>query len=84
MGWSQVSLARPEPLWEGIPADAHVYFVHSYYARPGDDSVVALKASYGHDFCAAIRYENLFACQFHPEKSQAVGLKLISNFIHRD
>jgi len=82
IGWSPVHAAPAEPLWDGIPDGAHFYFVHSYYVVPDDPAIVAVSASYGHSFAAAIRYENLFACQFHPEKSQAMGLKLLSNFIH--
>ena len=81
MGWNAVSLRRDEPRWRGPPAPAYVYFVHSYYVVHDDDGVVALATDHGAPFCAAIRHENLFATQFHPEKSQAVGLALLANFV---
>ena len=69
-----------EPLLRGIPAEAHFYFIHSYVAVPDEARSVALTCDYGGAFCAAVRQGNLFACQFHPEKSQAVGLRLLANF----
>jgi imidazole glycerol-phosphate synthase subunit HisH len=69
-----------EPLLAGIPRDAHFYFIHSYLAVPAEPDQVALTCDYGGPFCAAVRVGNLFACQFHPEKSQAVGLRLLANF----
>lgn len=83
MGWNQVTPTHgAEPLLRGIPADAFFYFVHSYYVAPRDPDIVALTCAYaGVEFAAAIRRDNLFACQFHPEKSQAVGLRLLANFV---
>jgi glutamine amidotransferase len=84
MGWNQVrrtDAARAEPLLDGIPDGAYVYFVHSYHVVPDDPAVSVLDCDYGGSFCAAIRKDNLFACQFHPEKSQAVGLRLLENFV---
>jgi glutamine amidotransferase len=82
MGWNQVAVVTPEaPLLAGIEPGSHFYFVHSYYVRPEDESVVALTADYPTPFCAAIRRDNLFATQFHPEKSQAAGLRLLDNFV---
>ncbi len=84
MGWNQVHLAGPpatEPMWRGLPDGGHVYFVHSFYAVPDDPSVIALSCDYGGAFCAAIRKDNIFACQFHPEKSQAIGLGMLANFV---
>jgi imidazole glycerol-phosphate synthase subunit HisH len=81
MGWNQVRRTRDEPLLTGIADPAHVYFVHSYHVVPDDDAVTVLTCDYGGRFCAAIRTGNLFACQFHPEKSQAVGLRLLENFV---
>jgi imidazole glycerol-phosphate synthase subunit HisH len=81
IGWNQVHARRPEPLLAGIPDAAHVYFIHSYVAEPADPSIVALTVDYGGELCAAIRSGNLFACQFHPEKSQAVGLRILQNFV---
>lgn len=82
MGWNRVRLTHAsEPLLAGVPADAHVYFVHSYHAVPADRSLVALEADHGVAITAAIRKDNLFACQFHPEKSQTVGLQILRNFV---
>ena len=79
MGWNQVAQRRPDPL---APADgAYVYFVHSYHAVPTDPAVTVLVSDHGVTFCAAIRRANLFECQFHPEKSQAVGLDLLRAFL---
>lgn len=86
IGWNQIFTPAgraPDPLLRGIPDGAHVYFVHSYYAVPRDPSVTAVESDYGGRFCAAVRKDNLFACQFHPEKSQQVGLTLLRNFVER-
>jgi glutamine amidotransferase len=80
MGWNQVHFRRQAPLFAGIEDGAHFYFVHSYYVAPKDASIVAGEASYPDPFCAAIWRDNLFATQFHPEKSQAAGLQLLKNF----
>jgi glutamine amidotransferase len=76
MGWNQV-----RGYSRGIDDGAYVYFVHSYRAVPADDKIVALVADHGVTFCAAIAHANLFACQFHPEKSQAIGLRLLRAFV---
>ena len=81
MGWNRVRRLRPEPLLAGVPEDAYVYFVHSYHAVPEDRGLIALEAEHGVAITAAIRKDNLFACQFHPEKSQAVGLQILRNFV---
>jgi glutamine amidotransferase len=81
MGWNQVKVAREERLWHGNADGAHAYFVHSYHAVPADPTVIALASDYGGPICAAVRHENVFACQFHPEKSQKVGLQLLANFV---
>jgi len=81
MGWNQVRVARDEWLWRGNADGAHAYFVHSYHAVPADASLTALTSDYGGTICAAVRRDNLFACQFHPEKSQKVGLTLLANFV---
>ncbi len=78
MGWNQVRAVQPVP---GIDDGDHVYFVHSYVVVPADPSMTALEATHGVAFCAAIRKDNLFACQFHPEKSQATGLRLLQTFV---
>jgi glutamine amidotransferase len=81
MGWNQIAQRRPDPLLAGIADGAYVYFVHSFHAMPEDPSILALEAVHGIRVCAAIRRDNVFACQFHPEKSQAVGLRLLRNFV---
>ncbi len=81
MGWNRVRRLRPEPLLAGVPDDAYVYFVHSYHAVPDDRALIALEADHGEPITAAIRKDHLFACQFHPEKSQAVGLRILQNFV---
>jgi glutamine amidotransferase len=82
MGWNRVrSTGVGDPLLAGLPDEPHVYFVHSYHAVPKDRSLVALEADHGAPITAAIRHDNLFACQFHPEKSQAVGLQILRNFV---
>jgi glutamine amidotransferase len=80
MGWNQLSIKRPAPLFAGIEDGSNVYFVHSYYVKPEDDSVVAATTGYGIDFCAAIWRDNIVATQFHPEKSQDKGLAMLKNF----
>ncbi len=80
MGWNQTQQAKPSPLFAGIEDNAYFYFVHSYYVVPQDESVVAAWCDYGGPFCAALAQDNLFATQFHPEKSQADGLRILKNF----
>ena len=80
MRWNQARIVRPAPILKGIPDQSHFYFVHSYYVVPDEADVVALESTYGHPFCAAIWRDNLFATQFHPEKSQTDGLQLLKNF----
>jgi len=87
MGWNTVTrrsdppLDNEIPLLAGIPDGSHFYFVHSYFVRPQDRSVVALECDYGGNFCAMVWRDNLFATQFHPEKSQRDGLKLLGSFV---
>ncbi|WP_411727998.1 imidazole glycerol phosphate synthase subunit HisH [Methyloglobulus sp.] len=83
MGWNQVHQAQ-HPLWENIPQDSRFYFVHSYYAKPDVTSVIAGTTEYPNAFACALAQHNIFAVQFHPEKSQAVGLQLLKNFLHWD
>ncbi|CAN5409046.1 imidazole glycerol phosphate synthase subunit HisH [soil metagenome] len=78
MGWNRIAMKKPVA---GITDGAHVYFVHSYHCVPRDPKVIALEATHGVTFCAAIQTANLFACQFHPEKSQTVGLGLLKAFV---
>ena len=80
MGWNTGHIVRPAPNLKDTPQDTHFYFVHSYYVVPEDPNVIAIETDYGHPFCAAVWRDNLFATQFHPEKSQAEGLKLLKNF----
>lgn len=81
MGWNRAIPLRPDPLLAGIPDGGYFYFVHSYFVVPADPSVTVLACDYGGRFTAAIRKDNLFACQFHPEKSQALGLRILENFV---
>jgi glutamine amidotransferase len=80
MGWNRGSFKQPAPLLEGLEDGTFFYFVHSYYPVPDEAGVIAIEAEYGRPFCAAVWRENLFATQFHPEKSQASGLKILQNF----
>ncbi|HAW60612.1 MAG TPA: imidazole glycerol phosphate synthase subunit HisH [Actinobacteria bacterium] len=80
MGWNQVRRKREVPIFEGIPDGSNFYFVHSYYARPEDEGVVATITEYGVEFASSIWCDNLFGVQFHPEKSGEVGLKVLKNF----
>jgi len=80
MGWNQLVQVRPSPLCKGLPDAAGVYFVHSYYVEPGDKSVVATLTEYGQPFVSSIWRDNIVATQFHPEKSQKVGLQILANF----
>ena len=81
MGWNQVSQARPHPVWEGVPDGSRFYFVHSYFPQPADRAMTAATCAYGVTFTCAIARDNIFAVQFHPEKSQTFGLRLLSNFV---
>lgn len=82
IGWNQLEIVRPDcPLFHGIASGSYVYFVHSYYPQPVDDSIVATRTDYGETFASAIWCGNVFATQFHPEKSQDVGLRLLRNFV---
>jgi glutamine amidotransferase len=81
MGWNEVKQARPHALWAGIPDGSRFYFVHSYYAAPRDPALTAATSVYGAPFTCAIARDNIFAVQFHPEKSQSAGLQLLSNFV---
>ena len=82
MGWNTITeLESNHPLWHGIEDNAHFYFVHSYYCAPNDNSQVAAICDYGQPFCASIIKDNLFATQFHPEKSNTAGLQLLKNFV---
>ncbi len=82
MGWSNVQQTRPHPLWEGIRDGSRFYFVHSYRVVPDDSSLTVAETDYGVRFTCAIARDNLFAVQFHPEKSAAAGLRLLENFVN--
>ncbi|MBI4580875.1 MAG: imidazole glycerol phosphate synthase subunit HisH [Planctomycetes bacterium] len=83
MGWNQVRWDKPCPLLKDLPSGTHFYFVHSYYVVPDDDAVTVGRCDYGYPFTAAIQRGNVFATQFHPEKSQAAGLTILRNFAAR-
>jgi imidazole glycerol-phosphate synthase subunit HisH len=80
MGWNSLEFAQPARIFEGVPEGSSVYFVHSYYVVPQDESVIAARTEHGTRFVSAVARRNLFATQFHPEKSQSVGLRLLTNF----
>lgn len=82
MGWNRVKQEKAHPIWDGVPDESWFYFVHSYYARPRDPSQVLGSSEYTQVFAAAIARDNLVAFQFHPEKSQNLGLMLLANFVH--
>src|SRR3990172_7641832 len=80
MGWNQIRIRKPTPHLEGVADGSYVYFVHSYYPVPEDPEIVATTTAYGLEFASSVAWRNVFACQFHPEKSQAVGIKILANF----
>ena len=82
MGWNRVVQARPHALWQGVPDEAYFYFVHSFYARPSDPRHSVGETDYGSRFTCALARDNIFATQFHPEKSAEHGLTLYRNFLH--
>ena len=81
MGWNEVIQQRPHALWAGIADRSRFYFVHSYFPAPDDQAIVAATCVYGSPFTCAVARDNIFAIQFHPEKSQSAGLQLLSNFV---
>ncbi len=80
MGWNRIGKRKESPFLEGIADGAFVYFVHSYYVQPEEESVIATTTEYGARFVSSIATDHLFACQFHPEKSQEIGLRILANF----
>ena len=82
MGWNQLKIASDTPLLAGVDRDSYVYFVHSYYVVPDQAEVIAATTDYGIDFVSAIAKDSIYGLQFHPEKSQAVGLKILKNFLN--
>ena len=82
IGWNQLHIGRPDcPLFRGVADGSYVYFVHSFYPQPKDESIVATRTTYGETFASSIWRDNVYATQFHPEKSQDVGLRLLRNFV---
>lgn len=81
MGWNRVDIARPHPMWAGVPDHSHFYFVHSFYAEPADPADVAATTTYGAPFACAVARDTIFATQFHPEKSADAGIQLYRNFL---
>ena len=82
IGWNQVEILQPEcPILKGIPSGSYFYFVHSYFPRPTEESIAATRTTYGDTFVSAVWRDNVFATQFHPEKSQKNGLRLLENFV---
>lgn len=81
IGWNQIEIVQPEcPLYRGVTTGSYVYFVHSFFPQPTDPGIVATQTTYGESFASSVWRDNVFATQFHPEKSQKVGLQLLNNF----
>lgn len=80
MGWNQLSFKHRPPVFNGVDDGSNVYFVHSYYVKPDDSGVIATTTGYGIEFCSSVWKDNVVATQFHPEKSQAIGLQILKNF----
>ncbi len=80
MGWNEINIVKDTPVLKSIPQESWFYFVHSYYPSPEDDSISAVKTTYGLEFTSAVSVDNIFASQFHPEKSSALGLRIVQNF----
>ena len=82
IGWNQIEIVKPDcPLFRGIESGSYVYFVHSFFPQPVDQSIIATRTDYGESFASSVWHDNVFATQFHPEKSQKVGLQLLKNFV---
>ncbi|MCX6381810.1 MAG: imidazole glycerol phosphate synthase subunit HisH, partial [Armatimonadetes bacterium] len=81
IGWNTLQFPRPTRLFVGLEQGASVYFVHSYYPEPTDPQMISATSDYGLDFCCAVEHENIVATQFHPEKSGAIGLQMLRNFV---
>ncbi len=82
IGWNQLEMVQPDcPLYRGIPEGSYVYFVHSFFPQPVDPGIVATRTTYGQPFASSVWRDNVYATQFHPEKSQRVGLQLLQNFV---
>lgn len=81
MGWNSIKILKSSPILKGIKNNSYVYFVHSYYVKPKDKNIILTLTNYDKDFVSMIWKDNIYACQFHPEKSQKVGLKILENFL---
>ena len=82
IGWNQIQITQTNcPLYRDIPSGSYVYFVHSFFPKPADETLVATRTEYGESFASSVWRDNVFATQFHPEKSQTVGLKVLGNFV---
>jgi glutamine amidotransferase len=80
MGWNSIKIKKRPPVLTGIPDESYLYFVHSYFVKPEDPEVIATTTEYGIEFVSSVWRDNVFACQFHPEKSQLLGLTLLKQF----
>ncbi len=80
MGWNEINIEKEIPVLNGVPDNSFVYFVHSYHVVPADNAITATVSDYGGKFVSGVSKDNIFACQFHPEKSQDIGLKILKNF----
>ncbi len=80
MGWNEIKIQKDNPLFKGIPDKSYFYYVHSFYVVPDDAAIIATTTDYGIEFTSSVWKDNIFAVQFHPEKSQAIGLQLLKNF----
>ena len=80
MGWNEIEIVRPTPVFGGIKTGDHCYFVHSYFVEPEDGRFISSVTEYGIRFVSSVWKDNVVACQFHPEKSQSIGLQLLKNF----
>jgi glutamine amidotransferase len=82
IGWNQIEIAKTDcPLFRGIENGSYVYFVHSFFPQPKDENIIATRTGYGENFASSVWRDNIFATQFHPEKSQRVGLQILKNFV---
>jgi glutamine amidotransferase len=82
IGWNQLNILRSDcPIYRGIPSGSYVYFVHSFFPKPTDPSITATETTYGEPFASSVWRDNVYATQFHPEKSQKIGLQLLKNFV---
>ena len=82
IGWNQLDIVRPDcPIFQGIASGSYVYFVHSFFPDPADRAITAAETTYGRRFASSVWRDNIYATQFHPEKSQAIGLRLLKNFV---